>query len=272
MGKKYVVVCAVHLGLGLALLSRTWMLSMSTTILLLAIPLSQLSIVSIWAALPARHLAVRCLTPVFGVAITWIFMSRIMPWGVGDAASVGWALAVSTQAATIFVAVACFGTRKHRGEPEEEVAQPRSSYQYNFGVATLLILTTASAIGVSLFRGAALYWEWTPELLKWELLPAMPVIGIANGLLAIVWYWAFCGQRERRVVSTFTAVAATCCLVLLTYGGTYATTGGSPLPLRDAFLSLIAQSVILATSLAAARTAFRKDASGGLGKAGFAQL
>ncbi|HBE71024.1 MAG TPA: hypothetical protein DDW52_22995 [Planctomycetaceae bacterium] len=260
------VTLAIHLAAILALHCCGGILSDATMILLLAIPFSQLSLVAIWAATVVKNPAARCVIPMFGISVIWMLIRRIMPWGVGEAASVGWAVALCTQAATVIAAVLCYKINCSKrlyppidlqnDDPVESLAEQRV-----FGIGTLLVVTTASAVVVSFVRIGQRYWQWTPEMLQWELMGAMPIIGMASGLLAAVWLWALVSLSGKLGFRMVASAVVCCCLVACVHFGTLWATGSFVLSLPDVTYNFAAQSAIICVSLALSKPSFQAFAA-----------
>ena len=138
------VLAGVHFAINVILVSNVWFLNRSTLMIVLAIPLSQLSLSVLWALAASTNALLRYLIPVLGIAACWFLMSRILPWGIGEPASAGWAIALVCQTITIFVSA--IGARllfAIRPKNEQESQEQRVSRPIRFGVGTLMLWTTA---------------------------------------------------------------------------------------------------------------------------------
>lgn len=245
----------VHLVLDLALISRSWFWSQPAIMIALAIPLSQLALLTIWAAVVSSNPLLRFVVPIFGIAACWFLMSRILPWGTGEAASAGWAIALVVQVITVLVAVECFRLIRNLFlAGEKNLERTRNARQIRFGIRTLMLWTTVVGLGFGFIQFGQQNWQWTAGVFKWELLSAMPIIGITNGLVAALWLWAFAiGGQASRGGRILTSLAATGGLAFLSCYTTKWVTGTSVLSLDGSFIVLAAQSVTISLSLAIAK-------------------
>ncbi len=258
-----VVLVGVHLALDLALISRSWFWSQPILIAALAIPLSQLALLTIWAAVVSCNAILRFVVPILGIAACWFLMSRILPWGTNEAASAGWAIALVVLVITVFVAVKCFRLIRHlRPANEEDLEGNGPPGQIRFGLSAVMLWTTAVGLGFGFIQFGQRYWQWTAGIFEWELLGAMPIIGITNGLVAALWLWTFATgglARARRAVRIAISLVLTGGLALLEYHATQWVTGTPVLNLTGFFIFLAVQSVVISLSLAIAKTSYQQS-------------
>lgn len=248
----------VHLALDLTLIGRSWFWSQPILMIALAIPLSQLALLTVWAAVVSSNSLLRFVVPILGIAACWFFLSRILPWGTGEAASAGWAIVLVVQVITVFVAVGCFRQIRYLRPADEKNPEGKSNpSQIRFGMSTIMLWTTAVGLGFGFIQFGQRYWQWTAGIFEWELLGAMPIIGITNGLVAALWLWAFAtGGLARRGVRIATSLVLIGGLALLECYSTKWATGTSVLNLDGFFIVLAAQSVMISLSLAIARISY----------------
>lgn len=258
------ILVGVHVALDVTLTSRSWFWSQPVLMVALAIPLSQLGLLAIWAAVVSSNPLLRFGLPILGIAACWFLMSRILPWGTGEAASAGWAIALVVQVLTVLVAVECFRLiRNHRPVEEKILEGTTNVSQIRFGMSTLMLWITSVAIGLGFLQFGQHYWQWTAGIFQWKLLWAMPIIGITNGLVAVLWLWALaCGEQTTRGAKNATSAVATGGLAFLcSYSSTWVT-GTSVLKLDDSFIVLIAQSLMISLSLVIAKSHYQAPATG----------
>lgn len=243
----------IHVVLDLFLISRSWYWTQTALIIVMAIPLCQLSLLTIWAGVVTNNPVLRLAVPILGIVSCWILMSRILPWGTGDPATAGWAVALLSQAATILVALGCFFYISRRASND----CPHTAAT-TFGVGTLMLWTTASALALGFVQFGRHHWQWTSSVFQWSLLSAMPIIGIINGLVAALWLWAL---RANGLVSLAVRIAAslqmTGGLALLGYYATTWITGNPVLDQGSFLLVICSQSIIISLSLAVAMPCYK---------------
>ena len=86
--------------------------------------------------------------------------------------------------------------------------------------------------------------------MRWDLLGAMPIIGVTNGLLAALWLWSFSAFESRRVA--FRVVVAGGLTAGLAMATRYATEWATSVPvlsLQECLGMLAGQSFMIAASL-----------------------
>lgn len=243
------ILVGIHLALDLILISRAWWWNQSSLLIAVAIPLSQLTLLTFWAAVESSRAWLRFFVPTVGMAGCWWLMSRILPWGTGEAASAGWAIALVVQVVIVFVSAA-HTSRAGRPAVAEDSEQERAASSMRFGVGSLMLWTTVFGLGLGFIQFGQYYWKWTTAVFQWELLGAMPIIGLANGLLAALWFWVFASVGIARLV--FRLVSGVGLTGVLTVVASYATelaTGTVALSVNEFMVLLAAQSIILLASL-----------------------
>ncbi len=247
------ILIGVHFALDLLLISRSWYWTQTALIIVLAIPISQLSLLTLWVAMGVSNPVLRFALPMLGIAISWVLMSRILPWGIGDPATAGWAIALAIQACTIFVALRFFVYLASRAvESRPHVGQ------MSFGVSSLMLWTTAIAVALGFVQFGRHYWQWTGNVFQWGLLSAMPIIGITNGLVAALWLW---GVQACGLVSLGLRIAVSLQLtgglaMLAFYASTWVT-GQAVLDLGSLLLVVCSQGLMISLSLAVAMTSYK---------------
>ncbi len=253
-----VMLIGVHLALDLALVGGKWHFSQPALMIALAIPLSQLALLAIWAAVAESRTWVRFTLPTGGILACWFLLSLILPWGRGEAASAGWAIALVVQVITTLVlieyCIACCSARQalQTVEGSERRSNPR------FSISTLILWTTVLGIGFGFMQFGQRDWQWTAAVFQWKNMSAMPIIGMTNGMVAALWLWTFAIYgMAKRGVRIIAALALTAGLAGLQYYVTNGLTGTSAIRLDTSFGVLAVQSILISVSLALAETSFR---------------
>ncbi len=253
-----VVLIGVHLALDLALVGRSWHWNLPMLMTALAIPLSQLALLAIWTAVATTSPLLRFAVPTGGTLACWFLLSLMLPWGTGEAASAGWAIALVFQVITCLLAVACYNLwYSFRLTTQTEQGGERRSNP-KFGISTLILWTTIVGFGFGFIQFGQRYWQWTVAVFQWQYMGSMPIIGITNGMVAALWLWAFATRGiARRSAKIATALVMTGGLACSQYYLTTWFTGTSDINLDTSIIVLTAQSIMISVSLAIAETSFR---------------
>ncbi|MFN3189030.1 MAG: hypothetical protein ACE361_00790 [Aureliella sp.] len=238
----------VHLTLVFAIVGS----SSSWSLLGLGIPIGQLGLVTIWAALVARNPLLRMGAPACGILFCWFVLSRLLPWSSGEPASAGWAVALLTQVFTIFLFIACYQrwTREDNGSDEYRLqgSTPASA----MSIGSIALWMTAVACTFAFIRYGQQHWQWQASFLQWELMSSMPIIGITNGLLASILLWCVCDRRSRMpfVGKASISVSLVLLLALLQSSGINWLSATNAMEAWHSFLLLTSQSVVVSASMA----------------------
>lgn len=250
------ILIGVHLALDLALVGRSWHLSLPMLMAAVAIPLSQLALLTIWAAVAPTHTWLRFAVPAGGILACWFLLSLMLPWGKGDPASAGWAIALVVQVVTCLVAIECCNLCHRLYLAPQTVQGIRSGSKFSIG--TLILWTTVLGFGFGFIQFGQRYWQWTAAVFQWAIMSSMPIIGITNGMVAALWLWAFATRgmagRGVRITTTLGLSGG------LAYAQWYLTkwfAGASTMDLDMSIILVAAQSVIISVSLAIAEPSFR---------------
>ncbi|MEZ6081906.1 MAG: hypothetical protein R3C56_41395 [Pirellulaceae bacterium] len=241
--------------LDLTLTRHGWFWDQSMLMIALALPLSQIALLTIVAAVVPMALVLRFALPSFGAVAGWYLLSQILPWGVGEEATAAWALALVAQVVTIFLAVECYWlSRNLRPANETECGDVGRPSPFTFGMRTLMLWTTVVGLGFGFIQFGRRSWQWTAAVFQWEYLGAMPIIGVANGLVAALWLWALATDglawQSAKVV---TAVLMAGGLAILQCYAAEWITGAYAMNLKESLIVVASQSVFVSASLAVAK-------------------
>ncbi len=181
------------------LISRAWFLEDNGLLLAMALPLSQCSLPAIWAACSGLSLYLRFAVPALGVVGCWYLLTQLLPWGLGEPASAAWALALTIQVLAITMAIQLYRLATNlTAQHDADANRPKRS-RWSFDLRTLMLWTTVIAFGFGFIQFGRVQWLWTKGVADWEFLQAMPLIGVFNAVLAVLWLWAFAtGNRQWR--------------------------------------------------------------------------
>jgi len=232
------------------LVSRAWFLEDKRLLVAMAVPLSQCSLAAIWASCSRGDLSLRFVVPLVATIVSWFVLTRILPWGIGEPASAGWALAIAIQTLSIVLMIELDkrGRRLLGSRSASEGTRRNSSGPpWTFELRTLMLWTTVIAVGFGFIHLARARWRWTETVADWEFMNAMPIIGVFNALVAVVWLWVFAaGNWRQRSIKAATA------LILVGLGGSLMSaavtwsSSASELDYSDGLTLLVSQSVFVA--------------------------
>jgi hypothetical protein len=244
--------CAgIHLSGDFLLIRKAWFFETNDLLIAMALPLSQCSLVAIWAASSRAILALRFAVPGLVAIFCWYVLSQILPWGIGEPASAAWAIAVMIQIIAIVILIRLYrliGDVMARRSPDSSTAGGPS--QLSFDLATLMLWLTVSACGFGFMQFGRDKLGWDASVANWECLHAMPVIAIFNAVLAALWLWSLtlgCWQwRVAKAVLTAVVIACSCSLLSRLVGWI---AGNCSLEHDETRILLTAQSLLLIGTL-----------------------
>lgn len=253
-------VIGIHLAVDLALTRNVWFLDQQMLMVVLAIPLSQLALLTIWATVVATVPLIRFTVPTVGMIACWYLLSLILPWGVGDQATAAWALAMVIQVFTIVVA--CGGhqlLRYLRTDKESKLTDIGLSNPLKVSLGTLMLWTTFAGVALGFVQFGRQSWHWTAAVFQWHYLGAIPVIGATNGLVAAMCLWVFAADGWSRLFARMVAATLiTGGLALFQYYVAAWIIGTVVMTMRDTLIVVAAQSFIISASLAVAKAGLSK--------------
>ncbi|MGI9469982.1 MAG: hypothetical protein ACR2NZ_00530 [Rubripirellula sp.] len=205
------VVCiAYYVIVTLLLINNALFLEEELSWIAMAIPISQCSLVAVWAVTAKRSIALRFAGTILNTILCWYTLSNLLFWGIGDSASAAWAIALLTQVLMIVgvLHISSVTRRATSSEVTEKRFQPQA--YVSFDLRTLMLWTTTFAIGFSFVQFGRIRWGWTGNIANWPHVEAMPLIGLFNAALGIAWLWASQSRnwKSRGLRWPITAVAA----------------------------------------------------------------
>jgi hypothetical protein len=180
---------SIHISADLALMNQPWILSDQLEVAVLALPLSQCSLCAMWAATSRINPYVRFAVAFVGAVACWRVLTQILPFDAS--ASAGWAAALAVQTLAIVTAIGLYhrvmnlaarrGTDGNRAKLSNVLA---------FDLRTLMLWTTVIGCGFGFIQYGRVQWHWTPTIVDWEYIEAMPMMGVFNACLGLLWLWA----------------------------------------------------------------------------------
>lgn len=188
--RHIVVICLVlgaHVLLDLLLLGGGWEVRGGWDLFLLAWPLSQGSLVAVWAALSPMRSYVRFPAALLALAWTWFLTVEVLTaYEATGEESAGWAAMFATQALAILILatvgrLVCQRIERRRSGGSEGDFRP-----VQFSLAFLLLWTTILAVVLGLGRTVLAALGWTAEVVKWQYFFFCPVLGACNAAFALI--------------------------------------------------------------------------------------
>jgi len=244
----------VHLALDVILPQVSLFWEEHLVALAITVPLSQLSLVVIWAAVVLRNRILTLAVPMLGMFLCWIVLSKLLPWGTSEAVSAGWALVLLFQTATVFAAIGC--SRRLLSPAIGKLRQGSEGANPNrFEIRDLMLWTAVVAVGLGFMRWGIEYWGWNENLFHWELLFAVPVLGITQGLVAALWLRVFV-KRAPVYWNLLAAVLLSAGLAVSQYFLSMWVVGPAVIELQQSLTLVAGQSCLIAASLAVARACY----------------
>lgn len=230
---------ALHAAAVIALLALPWQFDEDMTWVALAVPVSQNSLIALWASTSTRAIHVRFLVAVIAIWSAWFQTISMLDATPSGEVSAGWAGVLCVQSAFIVAAVSVTRVVQTRFSRH----QVRRAYRYSF--RTLFIWLTIIAILMSIFRIGPGSWNWIEVGADWAYFAAVPILGAYHGLYGIVFLAAVAyGPRSARsVLPTIVLVGLLAITEPLVLSTVMADAGGATM--RTALLSASAQLAIL---------------------------
>lgn len=260
-----IAVCAgIHILADWILISQPWFLADEFLVATLALPISQCSLGAIWAATSRSSPYLRFAVPVVSVIACWFVVIHCSVTGTDERGSAGWAIALATQTLAIVVAIEVYRRIVHRGST---IASEDRGFGvpnvFAFDLRTLMLWTTVFGVGFGFVQFGRVEWSWSAAVAQWRYFRAMPVIGLFNTAVALLWLWAtWHGQWRWRPVKVVAAallvgVSGYALAPLLAW-----ITGFTTISTKEGLVLLSAQSVYLVASLAVVAIVARRFAVG----------
>ena len=204
------LVLVVHALGDLALVTADLTIRDDWGLFLLAWPLSQGSLIALWAALSGVRSYVRF--PVAAVATAWawyVTVAILGNAGTHGEESAGWAAMFATQALIVLVAIAAGRPlwrwrRLRRGSPSEDPLIPQYSLRF------LLLWTTLLSIMLGAGRIVFVQLEWTSDVVQWEYFYFFPMLGLHNAVFALLVFASLVGRTWmlRRILMALVLIFA----------------------------------------------------------------
>lgn len=246
---RLVALIALLLLLDVVLTTQGWLWSSTLLVAALAVPLFQVSLLAMLPTFWKLSLISRFAVPTAGALAGWFVLSRILPWGFGDDATAGWALAIAIQVLTIVLVIETyrrFQCRGRNGDLHEDLGR-----SLTFGAQAIILWTTVCALGMGFIQYGRATWQWSIESVwEWEFLAVMPLIGVVNGVVALMSCWIFNANCLWRVVSRMViATIAAVLLAALLYNSMNWMATGPVLSFSESLVLVTVQSVLLSLSV-----------------------
>ncbi len=236
------------------LISRPWFLENEQLLVAMAVPVSQCSLAALWAASSRASLYSRFAAPLIGTIASWYVLTRILPWGIGEPASAAWALSLAIQTLAIVLIVNLYdrGCRflARRGSRDDVDASKSNRAPFAFDLRTLMLWTTAIALLLGFVQYARAEWQWTSNVADWVFIEAMPIIGLFNAFVGVLWLWALAsGSWQKRSTKAAVVTLLIGVLGFLMSSAVDWATGTNAVDVHDCLVLLVAQSVFVASGI-----------------------
>ncbi len=160
---------------------------------LLAWPLSQGSLIALWAGLSRVRSYVRFPVAVVATAWAWYVAMIALDEAVNDEVSAGWAAMFVTQALIVLVAISagwllCRWRRLRQGSQCEDPLIPQYSLRF------LLLWTTLLSIMLGAGRIVFAQLEWTSDVVQSDFFYFLSMLGLHNAVFALLVFASLVGR------------------------------------------------------------------------------
>lgn len=247
------------------LVSRAWFFEGKYLFAAMAVPLSQCSLASIWSCCSRATLYLRFAASLAAAIGSWLVLTRILTWGIGDPVSAAWALAIAIQLLSIVLMIDLYKRGRRwlgRDSTKESGTRNCTPSPFAFDLRTLMLWTTAIALGFGFTQFAHARWRWSGNLTDWDFIDAMPIVGVGNALLSVIWLWALAvGSWQRRSMKAAGVLLFVGILGYLMSAAITWSTGVNALESSDCLTLLISQSVLVAGTIILVNFAARRRLS-----------
>lgn len=188
--RETVVICLVltaHVVVDLLLLIGDWEARGGADLFLLTWPLSQGSLIAMWAAISRMRSYLRLPAGLLGMCWTWFLTVGVLG-GVSlhGAESAGWAAMSATQALSILILTTAGYLIGHQIKRRRSGVTEGDSRPLQFSLGFLLLWTTLLAMMLGLGRTVFAKLGWTTEVTQWEYFWFCPVLGACNAVFALL--------------------------------------------------------------------------------------
>ena len=202
---------AIHFMADFSFTQSAWLPDGDSVFSVMAIPISQCSLIAIWAATSRRPLIVRSVVPVFmGIAL-WFLVAHVVTWNLGSPMARSWAIAFATH---IIVAASVITMYRRWLARQRNEAAP-----FSFDLNFLFVSTTTAALVLCFFQYGRINWGWSEETTEWDEWLSVPMLGVLSGLVASLWLWPFeIRGFRRRFYRLAVSAGAFIVLMVLAFG------------------------------------------------------
>ena len=245
-----VLIC-FHIAVDLVLVLPSWFLNQTLLLVAMGIPLGQLALLALWSVFIPKTAWIKCFVPACGTIACWYLLSLILPWGLSEGAPAGWAFVLVVQVLTIFFFIKLYRL-SNSGLPSNhsKFLGPDQKEHFRFGIRSVLLWTTVFGISFAFIQFGRQTWLWTAEIFQWEHMNAVPLIGMTNGILAVLWLWPFASRELIWLVSKIlAAVLGTFVLAIFQYHASEWVTGAKILELKESLIFVGVQGLVIFSSL-----------------------
>ncbi|NIL98836.1 MAG: hypothetical protein GTO76_12535, partial [Planctomycetales bacterium] len=212
--------------------------------------LSQCSLATMWAVSSRSSSYLRFALPPLVLVASWYVLTRLLPWGIGDPVSAGWALALAVQMLAIVLVMVPYRYVHNFRAGRHPQGDRRQRRYPTYKLSTLILWGTVVACGLTFIRFGRSGWAWTARVAEWEFFAAMPVQGLYNALFALLWLWVFAaGGWGWRIAKAGIVSYGIVCLAVSQPYVMRLFAGEQPLPPGDFLILAGGQSGLVVVSL-----------------------
>jgi len=190
------LVLVTHFAIDAVLLLFNWAILDDWHMLLLAWPLSQGSLLAVWAAVSRTRAYLRFPAALLGLAWMWFVTVDLLVFGTTSPESATFASMFVAQALSIVLATMVGGLIHRHFERRRAGQTADRSESLQYGLGSLFVWTTIFAVMLGLGRMAFLLLGWTPEVVKHEYFIFAAGIGVCNAMYALLVLASLVGRRR----------------------------------------------------------------------------
>lgn len=189
------IVVGIHALVAAALFFEAWFFEDVLLYVVVAVPLSQCSLISIFAATTGSPLWTRYATACGGIIAAWFLLRRILIWGVGSDVPAAWAMGLTVHALAIVIGTQIYRIASSYVKPSQASTHSQESVpRFRFNLATIFLWTIVMAVGFALVRFGQVHWQWTPGFFLADQFARPSLIGLAGSTVSLSLVWVKLAQ------------------------------------------------------------------------------
>ncbi|MGB7344147.1 MAG: hypothetical protein WBD20_08030 [Pirellulaceae bacterium] len=181
----------------LLLLRRAWILDHNQMAAITGLPVAQVSLVSLWAALSSRNIALRVIVVGLSGGLGLLLLSRILPWQIShpDAVFWAWAIVVQSILTNSFVIVA----RRYFQRKNLPLEKLPPIFQFKLNTLVLCTVVAAGLFTVAGYGVRNFGWHFrADDLFGFGL---TTVLATMYAISATICWWILTATSRTRVLA-----------------------------------------------------------------------